>query len=497
MSSRRALCLLASVIGLFMPVLLFAGQAGGFQATGIKISEPTATSVTIWTRLTRDEQRAPDDRPLPKLKVCDRNAGKELPLRDNGEYPGARVEIAFPAGSDLGSIRGAAVGAAGQVRVRYRVASGAMTWTESPWRAVDERADFTATFALASLQPGTRYEIVVEGRRVEAAPTTSVVSGGFVTAPAPGAAGSVSFCVMTCQQYEDRDRPDGFAIYPAMLGLRPDFFVNTGDAVYYDHGPVHALTVGLARYHWARMFSFSTLVDFHRQVGSYFMKDDHDTLTDDCHPDFSTGEFSFAEGVRTYREQTAPPNPAYRTIRWGRHLQIWMVEGREYRSTREQDSTHAPTIWGGEQIAWFERTMTESDATFRVLITPTPMVGPDRDAKDDNYANAGYGAEGERLRTFLAAQKNVLVITGDRHWQYVSVDPETKVEEWSVGAASDAHAGGWSENQPRAMHRFLRINHGGFLSGAVSATSDGASLRLRLHDTTGNVVFESTKTAAK
>ena len=44
---------------------------------------------------------------------------------------------------------------------------------------------------------------------------------------------AATFAVMSCQQYEDRDRPDGFAIYPSMLALKPDFFVNTGDAVYY------------------------------------------------------------------------------------------------------------------------------------------------------------------------------------------------------------------------------------------------------------------------
>ncbi len=125
------------------------------------------------------------------------------------------------------------------------------------------------------------------------------------------------------------------------------------------------------------------------------------------------------------------------------------------------------------------------------------MVGPDRVQKDDNYSNAGYVEEGARLRKFLSGLKNFVVITGDRHWQYVSIDPATKVEEWSVGAASDAHAGGWSEDQPRAMHRFLRIQHGGFLSGVVSPTADGANLILRLHDTTGNVVFESKKTVAK
>lgn len=467
-----------------------------FQATGIKITEVTATSVSVWTRVTRDANRVADDRPLPILHVFDRTTGKEDRIRDNTAYPNGRPVVEFPPGSDLGSIRGAALGAKGQTRVRFRVASTG-AWSATAWRDVDAQRDGTAIVSLAGLQPGTRYEIEVEARLAPSATVSSTVTGGFVTAPAPGANATVNFCVMTCQQYEDRDMPEGFAIYPAMLKLRPDFFVNTGDAVYYDHGPVHALTVDLARYHWARVFSFPTLREFHRQVGSYFMKDDHDTLGDDCHPDARTGDFTFADGLRVFQEQTALSQLPYRTVRWGRHLQIWLLEGRDFRSTRAADRTNTPTILGPDQIAWLERTVTESDATFRLVITPTPMIGPDRGAKNDNYANSGYAVEGAKIRSLLGRQRNLSVITGDRHWQYVSHDKASELEEWSVGAASDAHAGGWNEDQPRPEHLFLRTKRGGFLSGEVKADGPSPKLTLRLHDTAGGVVFEITTPAAR
>ncbi|MBI5766371.1 MAG: alkaline phosphatase D family protein [Verrucomicrobia bacterium] len=464
------------------------------QATGIKIVETTPTSAVVWTRLTRDADRAPDDGPLPVTHLFDRTTGKEIPLRDNATYANARPEITFPPGADLGSIRGAAIGATGETRVRYR-AAGTASWSETAWRAVDAQRDFTATFALSALRPGARYEVEVEGRRDAKSVATSRVAGGFVTAPAADAAARVTFCVMTCQQYEDRDRPDGFEIYPAMLKLRPDFFVNTGDAVYYDHGPVHAVTVGLARYHWARMFGFDTLRQFHRQVGSYFLKDDHDVLTNDSEPGTRSGDLTFAEGLRIFHEQTGLGRPPYRTVRWGKLLQIWLVEGRDFRTAVGAPKNAPKTIWGADQIAWVERTLAASDAAFKLLITPTPMVGPDRPQKDDNYANAGYGEEGARLRAMLAKHKNIVAITGDRHWQYVSVDPATGLEEWSVGAASDKHAGGWNEDKPRAMHRFLRIKYGGFLSGEVAPGASGAKpvLTLRLHDVHGKAVFEGTK----
>jgi len=491
MTSPRALALVSLIAAVTTPVF-------AHQATGIKLTEPTADSITVWTRITRDTERAPDDGPLPITKLVDRTTGKVIPLKDNATYTNARPEVTFPPGANLGSIRGAAIGAPGQTRVRYRPASASPApWIETPWRDVDPSRDFTAIFALTKLAPGARYEIAVEDRPRADAPATSTTTGVFVTAPLATANAAATFVVMSCQQYEDRDRPDGFAIYPSMLGQKPDFMVNTGDAVYYDHGPVHAINVDFARYHWARMYGFPTLRDFHRQVASFFMKDDHDTLTNDSHPEDRSGDFSFAEGLQVFREQTAPSEPPYRTLRWGRHLQVWFLEGRDYRSSTEADRTQTPTILGPVQIAWLERTLAASDATFRVIITPTPIVGPDRPQKDDNYSNKGYVVEGTKIRALLARQPNLTVITGDRHWQYVSRDPATHIEEWSVGAATDSHAGGWSEETPRPEHRFLRIKFGGFLSSSVapSTASAPAALSLRLHDTTGKIVFESTRPA--
>jgi alkaline phosphatase D len=493
MISPRALALISLLATL--PIAAFA-----HQATGIKLTEPTADSITVWTRITREAGRAPDEGPLPTTKLFDRTTGKELPLKDNATYANARPEVTFPPGANLGSIRGAALGAPGQTRVRYRPASApAAQWTETAWRDVDPARDFTATFALTKLTPATRYEVAVQDRPHADAPVMSTTAGAFLTAPISTANAAATFAVMSCQQYEDRDRPDGFAIYPAMLALKPDFFVNTGDAVYYDHGPVHAVNVDLARYHWARMYGFPTLRDFHRQVASFFMKDDHDTLTNDSHPEDRSGDFTFADGLRVFREQTAPSEPPYRTLRWGRHLQVWFLEGRDFRSTSEADRTQTPTILGPTQITWLERTLAASTATFRVIITPTPMVGPDRPTKDDNYANKGYVVEGTKIRALLARQPNLTVITGDRHWQYVSRDKTTGIEEWSVGAATDSHAGGWSEETPRPEHRFLRIKFGGFLSGSVapSTATAPAALTLRLHDTVGKVIFADTKSAAR
>ena len=227
------------------------------------------------------------------------------------------------------------------------------------------------------------------------------------------------------------------------------------------------------------------------------MKDDHDTWRNDCWPTMKTlemGEFTFRQGQQIFREQVPMGKSTYRTARWGKDLQVWMVEGRDFRSSIEDPDGPDKTIWGAEQKKWFKDTVQASDATFRVLISPTPVVGPDRKQKKDNHSNAGYSHEGNEIRQFLAQQK-MIVICGDRHWQYHSVDPTTGVKEYSVGPGSDPHAGGWKqEDYIQGFHRFLRVA-GGFLSVTVDRPFGAPSMKLRFHDTDGNVKFEDEITA--
>src|SRR5688572_7255709 len=85
------------------------------------------------------------------------------------------------------------------------------------------------------------------------------------------------------------------------------------------------------------------------------------------------------------------------------------------------------------------------------------------------FANKGFTYEGDELRSWLQANvpDNFFVICGDRHWQYHSVHPTTGVREFSVGAASNEHAGG-SPGEDPTFHNFHRLK-GGFLSVTLAA----------------------------
>jgi len=461
---------------------------GPYQATGIKIGEVTDNSAIVWARLTRHPQRVGLEAPIPKILYRDPKTDTLVEKPKSGRPDMAPV-VAFPGNSTIRTIEGAVPGAPGEVRVRYKV-DGASDWEATDWCAVDPGRDYTHQFKLTGLESNARYQVDVEAKPSTAGTKTHVVDGGFRTAPRADQPERVVFTVSTGQAYPDQDAVGGgFKIYPAMLKLDPSFFVHTGDILYYDK---LAKTLPLARWHWARMYSLPTNVTFHRRVASYFIKDDHDTWMNDCWPSRKTrfmGDFTFEQGQAVFLEQVPMGERTWRTFRWGKDLQIWLVEGRDFRSPNTMPDGPDKTIWGKEQKAWFKRTVRASDATFRILISPTPIVGPDRANKHDNHSNKDFQHEGEEIREFISEQENMYVICGDRHWQYVSVDKETDVREYSCGPASDKHAGGWSNDKRYPEHKYLNVI-GGFLAVTVDRPNGTPTLTFRHCSVDGGILNE-------
>ena len=140
------------------------------------------------------------------------------------------------------------------------------------------------------------------------------------------------------------------------------------------------------------------------------------------------------------------------------------------------------------------RRVQESDATFRILCSPTPIVGPDRTNKHDNHSNLAFTHEGDELREFISKQKNMYVVCGDRNWQYVSVNAKTGVREYSCGPASDKHAGGWSDDMRYPEHQYLSVI-GGFLGVIVDRSQGEPTVTFRHYSVDGDILNEDRFTA--
>lgn len=450
-----------------------------FLGNGIKIGETTADSTIIWLRLT--------DRAEPNWSGL-----KWMGTEDRDFDVGKFGENQFPQGASLNDMEGSLPGMAGTARIAWWPKGKPDARKETRWIAVDPLQDFTAQVALENLKPNQAYLVEVTCKSVRG-DTGQKLNGSFRTAQGPTIREPFKFVITTCQSWKTRDKGTaGLQIYDHMLDLDPAFFMHLGDIVYYDKnstgGDVDALSPELARFHWNRWHGCSDIVDFHNNVPSFFIKDDHDTLTNDAWPEMKVGNLDWQTGLAIFLEQVPITQPTYRSRRWSKDLHFWMVEGRDYRTPNKEPDGPDKSIWGPEQKAWFKREVLASDAPFKILFSPTPVVGPDRDNKKDNHSNKNWSFEGEELRKFCA-ENNVIVIVGDRHWQYHSIDDETGVHEFACGAASEAHAGGYSLDLRTGEHQYLAII-GGFLSGEIIPDRDRTNLIFRHHRVDGSVAYE-------
>lgn len=461
------------LFGAWLMALASAQAISGAQlGNGLKVGEVTATSAIVWTRLTATAE----------------------PNQTGPRFGGDDDKV--PAHHTLGDMRHSLMPTQGEARLRYYPVDLPGAKRTTAWAPARANQDGTLQFELFDLLPGKRYHLEIEARPGPGEKTSAITTGGFWTAPASDQSADVSFTVVTCHDFIRRDdMANGHKIYPSMAALEPHFTVHAGDVEYYDKPEPYAKSAELARYKWNRLFSLPFQKDYYANHAVYFEKDDHDILANDAWPGATYGDLTWDQGLGIFREQTPTGARPYRTIRWGEHLQIWLVEGREYRSPNDMRDGPDKTIWGAEQKAWFFETFAQSDATFRILISPMPILGPDRPGKNDNHANAGFYHEGREIRDFLASQENAFVICGDRHWQYATVDAERGIREYGCGAGSDSHAGGWKMDRRTPEQKFLRIA-GGFLRVAIETSASGPVARVQHYSVEGERVNEDVLTAS-
>jgi alkaline phosphatase D len=472
-----------SIASCFFAILAAPVSADIFLAQGAVAGEVTQTTAILQTRLTAS------DKPVA------------------GDVPGASGVAFFEIGTNalLANPR------------------------RTPVTNAIARDDFIVKSVLKDLQPATEYFY-----RVVYGPDSAHVQRGpvgrFKTLAPEKSATPVNFILTSClnfsffhegapkggARYTGEDRMLGYPALEAVIKLQPDFCIIDGDCVYYDHpAATRAQSQAELRKKWHEQYVQPRFVRLFSRVPTYWLKDDHDYRRNDSDP---TGDYepSHTLGIATFREQVpivAPGDaktPTYRTHRFSRDLQMWFVEGRDYRSPNAMADGPEKTIWGAEQKAWLRRTLKESDATFKILVSPTPLVGPDDGSKRDNHVNTrGFRQEGE---AFFAALKEdgiapgrFYVICGDRHWKYHS-QHTSGYEEFSAGTFNTENSRlGRAPGDPQSTDPQKLVKQfysdakpiGGFLRIAVTpaAGGPGAQIEFLEYDDRGEVLYRYAKAA--
>lgn len=482
-------------------------QAAVHAGQGIMIGEVSADSALVQLRLTKSEQLVDGDVPgaagVARFQL-------ELVEQSSSAKPNSR-----PVPMQMR-------------RVRSR---------DLPARA---NRDFIARQLFSPLAPGAEYRVLswigTTSEDLRKGPTAT-----FRTLPGKDNEAATRFVVVTGMNYgkfhgdgridpkihlqnnntklpAPYSGPDKHLGYPAlesMLRLKPHFFVGTGDNIYYDTPKKpRAETIPEMRQKWHEQFVQPRYRKFFARVPTYWMIDDHDYRIDDCD---NSGDYlpSPETGLRIMLEQLpygpmedGPKTKTYRTHRVSKDLQVWFTENRRYRSDNAMEDGPNKTIWGAEQKAWLKKTLAESDATFKLLISPTPMVGPDDKRKFDNHTNFnGFRHERDEFFAWLnetgIAKKNFYLVCGDRHWQYHALHP-AGIEEFSCGALVDPNSrlgrapGDPASTDPEGKIKQLysqKERSGGFLmiESSPAKADSPSTLSFVFHDENGVVLHEHTK----
>ena len=444
---------------------------------------------------------------------------------------------------------------------RFEVAAGAdfKNSIRTEWLAALPENDYIVKVKVEGLRPETRHHFRLiygpdKSRFKKSAAATFTTLGGETGQV------SYSFALATCMHYSKfhytgggsqppYSGPDKALGYPALasiLALEPDFFVGLGDNVYYDGpGSAHQMRGRAETQHQLRMkhqeqYSQQRFLDLFARVATYWLKDDHDYRFNDSDPvnparvyaqdrigaypkenlyskhSGSGSAPSHELGVRMFREQYPVVDPrasdtvTYSTRRVNRDLQIWIVEGRDYRSPNDFPDGPRKSIWGKEQRDWLKRTLLESDATFKVLLSATAMVGPGSGSKRDNHINpGGFRYEGNDFFRWLTdnqfSPERFVIICGDRHWQYHAVHP-SGFQEFSVGSMIDANAIiGYFPGDPKSsdpegkVKQFYHYEEptGGFLLMKIGQTGEGRTrMDFTFYDEKGKLLYTHAKEAA-
>lgn len=342
--------------------------------------------------------------------------------------------------------------------------------------------DFTGKIQVSGLRPATeyRYRVWFSNDEFGNRGINEALEGRFRTPPAPDAVAPVSFTWGgdVAGQNTCRDAQEGFPIFKAISATPQDFFVGLGDMIYADgtcgavgrYGNAQVPGVFLpaadmANYwaHWKYNRADAGLRELMAKLPYYAIWDDHEVANDfgPLHDTRTTapytpGDHLLPKGLAAFldynavAEHPATPKRLYRSVRWGKHLELFILDTRQYRDGNfaADSETQPKTMLGREQLTWLKDSLKKSDATWKVIASSVPMAIPTgsagaagRDGWANYQENTGFENELLDILRFMQqnAMRNVAFVTTDVHFGEVfrytpfSDDPLFQVYEFVTG----------------------------------------------------------------
>jgi alkaline phosphatase D len=395
-----------------------------------------------------------------------------------------------------------------EVAVEVSPAGGTPAVTRRPRSTA--ATDFAVKAVFADLSPATRY-------LYRARQGNHRGDGEFTTAPAPDDRARVTFLWSGDLGGAGLCRPTngGYRIFEAMSRRLADFFLFVGDTVYADvacdkpdtvpfTGP-RATTV--PEYHARHRYNREDAA-YQRLLArtpTYAIWDDHEVRNDfsgPTEPLMPAGRQAFID----YWPVAPPaedPTRLYRRARWGRLLEVFILDTRQYRSPNADRDGPAKTMLGAAQRRWLVDSVAASPAVWKIVVSTVSLSVPTgRPARRDSWTGVGvfglptddptgFAWERNAILHSLRTQgvKNLVFVVGDvHHAELIRHEPQPGfVFHEMIAGPLSAGLG-----RPRPLDdslnpRSLFAYGGVFNFGEV--TVDGQALTVRFIDADGAVMF--------
>jgi alkaline phosphatase D len=372
--------------------------------------------------------------------------------------------------------------------------------------------DLTAKIALTDLAAATRYE-------VEASQGGERVRAEFVTAPAPDTAARVTFLWSGDLGGGGFCRPadGGYRIFTPMQARRADFFLFVGDTIYADVPCDRADVVPGANFRARTLPQFRSrhlynrldpgLQALLRTTSVYAIWDDHEVRNDFSGPTEPLMPIG-RQAMLDYWPIAPPseePTRLYRRFRWGRLLELFILDTRQYRSANSEPDGPGKTMLGAEQKRWLLEAVTTSGALWKVVVSSVSLSIPTgRPERRDSWTGAnvfglpqdgaGFATERDAILGRFRARgvKNLIFVAADvHHAELIRHHPH---HDWSfhefIAGPLSATLG-----RPRPLDATLN-SRSLFAQGGVlnfgEMTIERESLTVRIVDDTGTQLFTHT-----
>ncbi len=274
--------------------------------------------------------------------------------------------------------------------------------------------NFTAHIPLVNLTPQTRYfyRMLVSGNKP--GPICQ-----FNTAPPMDVAAPVTFVIGGDTRKSFRP----FSIMEFMRAAQPDFFIYLGDTIYADKGrTARTLSDYWNKYKENRDRFAQRLL---ASTSLVVLWDDHEVDNDFTmtHRRLPIGRQAFFDNW-PIRPSTQDPYRLYRSFKWGKGVEVFLLDCRQYRDPQAQ------TMLGLEQKQWLLEQLAASSATFKFIVSSVPFSDP----RDDKWGE--FPEERDDILTNIQENNvtGVIFLAGDVHHAAVSRMPhDPAVREFIFG----------------------------------------------------------------